>query len=273
MTVQYYVLCAPVTLTASNNDIVVSEDGGADTTISLGTGDFYLYGDGSESGDLCKAIADALNNEGTFSNTYTCSYAASVDTGARTGAVTITTNGTSLNIKGADGNNTFDWQLVGHANSTSGPFTSYSGVTTPTITWAADGPPELIDGDRVEGKAIQHRSPAGNRHTFVVDDPVEYRRLRFNFTHKNRTWKRDDDQSGASLGFNTFQYHWEEHYRKGKALRLYSENISSGTTVDTLSSADLIDTFVMSGPLDAWRPVRDTAVPTWAWEMELAEHF
>lgn len=274
MTVQYYVLCAPVTLTASNNDIVVSEDGGTDTTISLGvTGDYYVYGDGTEGGDLCKTIADALNNEGTFSNTYTCSYAADVDGTARNGAVTITTDGTSLNIKGADGFNTFDWTVLGHANSTSGPFTSYSGVTTPSATWAADGPPELVDGDRVEGKAIQHRSPAGNRHTFVVDDPVEYRRMRFNFTHKLRVWKRDDTLNGASLGYNTFQYFWETHGRTGKALRLYSENVSSGTTVDTLSSADLIDTYVMSAPLDAWRPTRDSAVPTWAWEIELAEHF
>lgn len=268
----YYVLCAPTTLDSTNNDIVVSEDAGGDTTISLGTGDFYTYGDGSETNDLCKAIADALNNEGTFSNTYTCTYAADIDGTGRTGAVTITTNGTSLNIKGADGNSTFDWYLVGHANATSGPFTTYSGVVSPSITWLSDQPPELIDGDRVEGKAVQHRTPGGQRHTFVVDDPVEFRRLRFNFTHKERAWSRDAN-SGASLPYEAFQYQWETHYRAGKAIRLYSQSIASGTTIDTLSSTELIDTFVLSSPLDAWRPTRDTAIPTWGWEIELAEHF
>jgi hypothetical protein len=271
MTVSYYVLCAPHTLTASNNDIVVSEDGGADTTISLGVGDFYCYGDGSETNDLCKAIADALNNEGTFSNTYTATYAADIDGSGRTGAVTITTNGTSLNIKGAHANSTFDWYTVGHANATSGPFTSYSGVLSPSITWLSDQPPELVDGDRVEGRAVQHRAPSGgSRHTFVVEDPVEHRRLRYNFTHKERAWSRDSN-GGITVPYSAFQYHWETHYRKGKTLRLYSEDISSGTTLDTLSSADLIGTFVMSDPLDAWRPTRDTPVPTWAWELELAE--
>lgn len=267
----YYVLAAPHTLTASNNDIVVSEDGGADTTISLGVGDFYAYGNGSETNDLCKAIADALNNEGTFGNTYTATYAGSIDAGARTGAVTITTDGTSLNIKGADGNSTFDWYTVGFANATSGPFTSYSGVVTPSITWASDQPPELVDGDRDEGGAVQHRSPESDvRHTFLVDSPSEYRKLRFNYTDKRRVWMRDDSISGSSLGFNTFQYHWRNHYLPGKKIRLYSESVSS-TTIGTLSSADLLGTYVLSRPLGAWSPVRDTAIPTWSWEIELAE--
>lgn len=274
MTVQYYVLCAPVVLDANNNDIVVSEDGGIDTTISLGTGTFYLYGDGTEADDLCTVIQDALNNEPSFSNNYDVRFFGNIDSTARSGVVYVSTDGVSLTIKAADPSNTFNWNQIGYSNvSTIGPFSFAENTLTPSLTWLADGPPELVDGDRVEGKAAQHRAPTGGaRHTFVVEDPVLYRRLRFNFTGQLRCWS-DDDTLNGGLGFNAWQYHWEMHYRAGKTLRLYADTISSGTFLNTLTSADLVGggSYVLSEPLGAWQPERDTGVPTWAWEIELAE--
>lgn len=273
MTINYYVLARELVLTSANNQFIVSEDGGADVTITLTAGSYYLYGDGTESGDLCEEIAAQLNAHASLSNTYTCSYTASIDNSAfaLTGSVTITTNGTSINVKGStySGTATFDMYWIGFSRNTNSGLTSVSGVVSPSITWCPDQPPTLIDGDRVEGQSIQHRGPSGRRHTFVVDDPVEYRALRFDFT----TAERAKNSTSWSPYTSSFQLFWED-IRQGMPIKLFSTTVSSGTDLTTLTTAShLVDDYVLSSPLEEFRPTRDTPVPTWAWDIELAEYF
>ena len=273
MAVDYYCLAAAIVIETGVNDGIRFTDsfGTVDATLAAGT--HFLYGGGTEANDFGKIVGDALTaaSAGSGGDTLTCAYTGKVTAGGVTGAAVITSDD-AFTILGTHANTTLDLGLLGlvdGADHVAGGGATVTSTLSPSRTWCSDQPPTLVDGDRVEAEVVQHVGPQGQRHTFAKSDPIEYRRLRFEYTHKDRVW---EDDSSADLA-RTF-HAWWKNARKGQPVRLYKENETSGD-LGVMAAADLVGagTYVLSEPLGAWKPQRDTAVPTWAWELELAEYF
>ena len=164
---------------------------------------------------------------------------------------------------------TFDLNLIGHANATLGPALSGDIVSTlsPSASWLSDQPPVFADPMSFGGTVVQHKGPQGHRHTFIVGDVIEERTLGFGLNASERSLV----SYSSSDPNRTFQ-NFYSRLRAGTEFRLYKEDSPLGTSVDTLSSADLIGTYKMTSPLDKWSVERDSPVPTFEWEIEIAEH-
>lgn len=269
----FHVLAAEIVVTSANNVIRVEEDTAGTPSafdVELTAGSYWLYGDGTEANDFCKHLADRLTAESAAhgdSNTYTVAYVADVGSTAlqNTGAVTVTSSGTTINFLGGHANQTFDNQIFGFANATSGPGTSLESALSPTYTWCSNGPAVLIYPSSVSGSVMQHRTQEGQRHTFRNSDTVNMRRLAFSYVEPTRVWL-----TAGYIGLS-FEAFWDV-LLDGKRVQVYKEQIATGTDLDTLGAADLIGTFVLSAPLDTWEPLADSQIPTFGWEIELATY-
>jgi hypothetical protein len=271
MAQSYDVLCHEVVITAGSNDVIActgSVIGAGTATITPGA--YYLHGDGTVSGDLCKAIKDALDTEYT-PTTFTVAYAGKTTTAGVTGTVTITPSSGTIQLLDASAQSSFDLQLIGHANgantATSTPLVS---TLSPSATWVADQPRVLIDQAHFDRPGIhQHRTPAGQRHTFASSSPAEARQIAWEHVYKDRVLV---EHSSADV-YRTFANFWET-IGDGRTVRLYADVEASAGTLATLAAADLVGTYVIdAGDAVAWNPSRTVpAAGLFGWQILLWEY-
>lgn len=247
MAATWPVLASRVRITSTNKVLRIQEDSAAhEFDVTLTEGDCYLYGAGTESGDLCKALKDALDTASTASgagNTYTVTYTALNAEGGRTGEVTIATDGTNVNLLGGHANTTLDLEFFGFFNVTSGPFASFNGYNSPKSTWSSNQPlmETLPDAPEADDGAT-HFTPSGVDYAWLNSDVTGRRTVELDLIVEDRV--RNNFPSAAFGDYWRALYsYWR--YARGKPLRLYHEDEASSGVLDTLSSADLLGTYTI----------------------------
>lgn len=262
----YYVLASEIEITSANNVIKFKEDAGTTRTATIATGTYYLYGPGSEAGDLCKAIADAMTTAPDADADYVVEYRGVITAGSVTGQVTIRDVGDGFDIQIIASGTTFPLVLIGFPVADSIAETVIASTLSPSHTWCSDQPPELVDPDGFEVEVAQHVAGGGQRHTFTSSSVREMRRLAFSFVTKDRAYAANATADPA----RAFESFWKI-VNDGRRIRLYGDT-QSGGTVAALSSADLLGTYVFDEEsCRRWRAERPSiGVPLYDWSLGLA---
>lgn len=269
MAATYPVLAATVTLTSSNNQLVVEENSGASSfTITLVAGDYYLSGDGG-SDDLLEQLKTQLDAGTLNANTYTVALVPSIDASGVTATITVTSSATNHSLRWADGSTTLDGAVFGFSGNTSPATTSTSDVS-PTHTWTCNQPGAVTDPESEMAEDIfHHETPEGQTHTAVLQDDQLYRVLGLRNVAAARTW-RTFTTSDVGRAFQTLR----RGYRNGKPVRLWMPAVSSGTDLAALASGNLEGTYNPDeATLRRFSPERvQPGVDLFGWEVRLKEY-
>lgn len=265
---KYAAFLSFVTIDASNKTIRFVE-GSTTTNVTLAEGSYPLRGDGTAD-DLCKILKTAFeSNADAANNTYTVSVAMSVDPSAPTAVVTITraTGAGNFSILWAHANTTFDPLLIGHeALNTAHNGTAKAGTLSPTALWVssdfiAESEPEE------EYDVTVHETEDGRLLAARKGGAFEVRRVSFLHVDDLRVHDESnlDDPAAAFMTFH-------ELVGDGRPFEMHEQTLSSGMTLDDLSSSTRIGT--------AWHFDEETAaefaperiepgVPMYAFQLRL----
>jgi hypothetical protein len=247
MAAEWQVFAAEIIVPTGGWDLVVTEDYlGTPTqwTATLPAGSYFLYGLGGETGDLCKALVDALDAESLASGdgtSFSVDYRAKTTPDGVTGLVTVNCDGSDVRFDGTDAGFTFPLELIGlpsgaDALSVTNEITS---TLSPSHTWCSDQPAVRADPLGAPRQIAQHETPGGQRFTFRGGIRKERRRYEFRSVNDDRTWAKYS-ASDTARAFESFK----DEIDDGRRVRVYREAESSAGTLEPLSAADLEDTII-----------------------------
>lgn len=266
MTAQWDVFCAAVTLTSANNTIVFQEDGAGSLSVDIPAGTYYA--NASNEG-LIDAISDALNDESTLSGTgaaYTLSWLLKTSASTATARLTISTDGTSIKILSSG--TTFDLTQIGFPQADSSTAAAINSSLSPTVTWLPNAPYVISPAAKTMHPVKQHEAVDGTRYTYDMASRTRHRLVRFDNIVPERTWESESSSDPA----RTFEA-FTELCSDGRTIRLYRDSEASAGTLNAITSADLIATYVQEmEDGNEWVPSRrQGGVPLYTWSWRLVE--
>lgn len=265
MAAEWDVFASEITITAAVNDTIrIREDGAGTIDVALPAGTYYLIGTGD---GLADALSDAINSESTLSGTgagYTVTCVFSTTAGQPTATFTIATDATSLQILSAGTD--FDLTQIGFPQSDSAAAASISSSLSPTATWLSDQPYVVRPDEGGQKSSKQLVAVDGTRYTFNMADRITPRVVGFDSVTPDRT--RESESTGDTA--RTFEA-FRELTSDGRKIKMYRKAEASAGTLDTVATADLVETYVQE-LTDGYRSRfrrGPGGVPLYAWTWRL----
>jgi len=261
---KYAVLTGAYTIDSTNNIIRVTSTSTEDLTVASGT--YYVLGDGS-SDDLLKAVTDAIDTHTALTGT-TSTLTQSVDPAVQPATVVFTLSATAT-LEWLTSQTTFDETKIGFVvNSTAASV--HTGTINPSIYWVADQPHAEDNRGPFEMQTEQTVAVDGTSRTFNRGSMIERRSLAFDFVDPQRTL---EDANSSPDTYNSFQS-WLNVCRDGRRVKFYTSEISSGTTLEAIGSADDKGTFVLDEEaIASWIPERfSPGLELYGWPLGLRKH-
>lgn len=253
---------APYVTTSSL--LVRFQENGTSKAATITAGSRYLRGDGA-TGDLAKALADALNTAGV--GTWTVSVSYNTDNETPLAVVTIAVSGvSSARILWEDVLTTADGMRWGFTGNTSTGL-SFVSTTTPTGCWVSDEP-YTEDSPRDVRAMSQTVGQDGAVVTTTRGDPHQARRVAFDYVAPERTLMEEEGALSSS-----FQRWWRDNV--GHTLEIHKLAMSSTTELAAASASTKlggVSWTLAQNSAEEFSPQRlDTGVDLWAWAVELYE--
>lgn len=278
MTAKFPVFAGAVVITTGENDTIrIAEDSGAfefDAVLLAGT--FFVFGDGTDTDDLCRIIKNALNTASTASGgsyTYTVTFTPSIDDTDITGTVSITSTGTNLNWKGDHANHDFPSDAIGiPVGAQTGPSTNVNNSlygTSPSNTWVGYQPIIEESPRPPQRPAIQHETAGGQTYTFINGAKTKRRNESFEHIRPERVYIVDAGTSDPAQSFESF---WD-NVGDGRIIRIYHSPVSSGTDLVTLTdTTHLVGAFVPMN-LESYPDFElDEVARLYSWDIDFREY-
>ena len=226
----YPVLLGAVVITTSNNRIVINE-GGGDLNADIPAGTYYLRGDGA-SGDLCKAIADALDAAG--SGPYSVGVTLpETDPTALSAKIVILLGSTFSIFKTGT---TFDEGLLGFSGAQTGDV-SFTSTKSPSALWVSPDPHRELEPFMSKVASVK-RSLSGRVKGLERSRRFRSWRLGLGFVRDVRMLEiRNSSDPTATL--ESFM----DDYGAGASMELHDVDVVGGATyLDNFDSTTLVDT-------------------------------
>lgn len=232
----YPVFLGAVVITTANNRIRWVE-GASTGNADIVPGTYYLRGDAAAD-DLCAAIRTAIMAANASANNYALVPFWKIGTTEHSLIQITRTGGADTFQLLKDGNETFDYRLIGYSASTALSSAAKVSDIAPSASWVSnDGFLELDDFstkiapmDKVSSGRVTGVERSSRSHTW---------RVGLGFVHKGRLKKRTKFESdGDTLENFIDQFGATSHFE------LHSCDISSGTTLVAATSSTLLDKVV-----------------------------
>ena len=240
--VKFWALAGAVTIETGNNTIKFKEDGGATRTATVAAGTYYVDGQG-DAGDLLAAIATAMDAAGALGRSYALAYTGKVNSGAVTGAVTVTTSAGTVQLIAAS--TTFDMGLIGFPTVDSAVAASLTSSLSPSTTWTPDQPIVDLDPAQDVSKTFQTMTPSGKSYVAKLGESQELYDLAFEVIEGQRVWTWQAEAEADSA--RSFQS-WRRLAIDGRPVRVYKLDETAGDLA-AATAADLLGVYVLHGDI------------------------
>lgn len=242
MATEYQAFTSAVEILTGVNDEIDFIEGGTPATATLTKGTYYLYGDGSVSDDLSKAIVDAMDAASPGALTYLVNVTFNVFESVKPSSTLITTTIGAASIQ-VLGTGTFDLEIIGHLNGT--PTTTATAIISTrscSRSWVSNQPSARgLDAGPFERNVMEHVTPDGTSYHFAAGDNFDFRAVEFQYTQDQRTFSQ----------YLSANYSFEEFWKianDGRKLKLFQQVASTLTgAIPFLGSSSLVGVYTFTG--------------------------